>query len=111
MTGNAVQLHSGVVEPLLNFSGALEEFSTLKHVVGRLRATGAGAFGIRQEIGQTLGPVLGSFDTRVKTGLGHSGLELVFELEMSRGHASNARLKLKVIRQTRSSAIEIKVLS
>ena len=46
----------------------------LEHEVGGLRAGGAGLLGVIQELRETLGAVLGAFDTGMETIFGHNVL-------------------------------------
>src|ERR1051326_5880192 len=72
MTRNAVKQHPTLVEGLLNFLGAFEEFPPLKHVIRRLRTGRSGALGVIKKVRQVLRAVLGAFDGRMETILRHN---------------------------------------
>ncbi len=74
VSGDAVEAQLGFGEGILDLLGGLEAFLGLEHEVGGLRAGGAGLLGVIQELRETLGAVLGAFDTGMEAIFGHNVL-------------------------------------
>src|SRR6266851_5590772 len=87
MGRNAVEAHFGFGKNLFDLPCALESFVGLEHVVGGLRAGGAGFLGVIEELGEVLGAVLRPFDAGMKTSFGHR----IFAQLNGFGHLERAR--------------------
>ena len=70
--GDAVEAELGFGKGSLDLLGGFEALIALDHEVGGLRAGGAGLLGVIQELRETFGAVLGTFDTGMETIFGHS---------------------------------------
>ena len=72
MRGNAVDGHSFFGEESFDIRSFAEAFGGLQHVGGRLRAFGAGGFGVVEKLFEGLRAVLGSFNARMINCLCHN---------------------------------------